>query len=243
KKDGGRVIISFGGAFNDELALHHNSAKTLAKEYKKVIEKYQPIRIDFDMEGTGLADDVYRGRKAEEVHKLRAQALNIVKKELKDKMPSISLCLPVNPDIGLDDKALAVIKAMKNENVPIDMVSIMAMDYGSYYNPRGFYENTVNSLEKSYEQSRSFYPNVKMGVIPMIGQNDDGSILTLKETEKIVDYIKSKKYVSMLSMWNINRDKNDGEFSSLVKNTFVHPKDKSYKKTYQYTSVLKKFLN
>ncbi|OUM65812.1 glycoside hydrolase family 18 protein, partial [Piromyces sp. E2] len=163
KSEGGRVIISFGGAFNDELALHHDSPDTLAKEYRKVIEKYQPIQIDFDMEGTGLADDAFKGRKAEEVHKLRAQALNIVRKELKDKMPAISLCLPVNPDIGFDDKALAVIKAMKNENVPVDTISIMAMDYGANYIPKGFYENTINSLEKSYEQSRAIYPNVKMG--------------------------------------------------------------------------------
>ncbi|OUM65816.1 glycoside hydrolase family 18 protein [Piromyces sp. E2] len=137
------------------------------------------------MEGTGLADDAFKGRKSEEVHKLRAQALNIIRKELKDKMPAISLCLPVNPDIGFDDKALAVIKAMKNENVPVDTISIMAMDYGANYIPKGFYENTINSLEKSYEQSRAIYPNVKMGVIPMIGQNDDGSILTLKDTENI----------------------------------------------------------
>ncbi|OUM59330.1 glycoside hydrolase family 18 protein, partial [Piromyces sp. E2] len=243
KKDGGRVIISFGGAFNDELALHHDSASSLAKEYKKVIEKYQPIRIDFDMEGTGLDDNVAKGRKAEEVHKLRAQALNIVRKELKDKMPSISLCLPVNPDVGFNDSALAVIKAMKNENVPIDNINIMAMDYGSYYKSRGFYENTINSLEKSYEQSRSIYPDVKMGVIPMIGQNDDGAILTLQDAERIVDYLKSKKYVNTVSMWSINRDKNDGEFSSLVKNTFINPKDKSYKKSYKYSSILKKFLN
>ncbi|OUM57310.1 glycoside hydrolase family 18 protein [Piromyces sp. E2] len=195
------------------------------------------------MEGSGLADYDGNGRKIEEVHKLRAQALNIVRKELKDKMPSISLCLPVNPDVGFNDNALAVIKAMKSENVPIDNISIMAMDYGSSYISRGFYENTINSLEKSYKQSRSIYPDVKMGVIPMIGQNDDGGILTLQDAERIVDYVKSKKYVNTISMWSINRNKNDGEFSSLVKNTFVNPSDKTYRNSYKYSSILKKFLN
>ncbi|ORX45740.1 hypothetical protein BCR36DRAFT_585504 [Piromyces finnis] len=245
RKEGGRIIISFGGAYNDELALHHDNAETLAKEYQKVIEKYQPIRIDFDMEGTSLMDDVVNGRKIEEVHKLRAKALNIVRRELKDKMVSISLCLPVNPDFGFDNKALTIIEIMKNENVPIDVISIMAMDYGTNYISNGFYNNTIQSLEKSYKQSRFFYSEIKMGVIPMIGQNDDGSILSLSETEKLVNYLKTKEYVSMISMWSINRDKNDGMFTSLIKNTFKYPMEsiESNKSTFQYTPILKKFIN
>ncbi|ORX85874.1 hypothetical protein BCR32DRAFT_199636, partial [Anaeromyces robustus] len=252
KNKGGEIIISFGGAINDELALHHEEAQSLANEYKKVINKYHPIQLDFDMEGTSLMDNYFNGKKSKEVHQLRAKALSLLKKELKDNMPKISLCLAVNPDIGLDEKALEVIEAMKEEEVSIDIISIMAMDYGTNYISRGFYKNTMDSLEKAYEQSKSYYPNIKMGVIPMIGENDDGSILSLKDTEKLVNDLKSKDYVQMISMWSINRDKNDGMFTSLIKNTYKYPfsdngsaneNSEDKKKEYQYTSILKKFLN
>jgi len=245
KDKGGKIIISFGGAINDELALHHDTPESLAREYKKVIEAYQPIRIDFDLEGTGLMDMTFTGKKMKEVHQLRAKALNLLKNELQDKMPEISLCLPVNPDIGFDERALSVIEAMKNENVPLTMVSIMAMDYGANYIGRGSYNNAIQSLEKSYEQSRLYYPEIKMGVIPMIGVNDDGSIFTFKDAERLISYIKNKEWIGMLSMWSINRDKNDGKFTSLITNTYTKPitgKDKRKKAPYQYTLIFKKYF-
>ncbi|ORX77964.1 hypothetical protein BCR32DRAFT_247526 [Anaeromyces robustus] len=236
QKSGGNIIISFGGADNKELALCHDDPYSLAKEYKKVIQKYHPQRLDFDIEG-------YYG--GENVHKLRAQALKILKTELQDEMPLISLCLSVNPDIGFDSATLSIIESMKNEDIPIDLISIMTMDYGSSYANTYSYINALKSLEASYQQSKMYYPKIKMGLIPMIGENDDGSVFSLYDAEKLIENIKEKDYVHMVSMWSINRDKNNGDFNSLTTNTFQNPKYETKcggKTKYLYSTILKKFI-
>ena len=236
KDDGGNVVISFGGAVNNELALCHDDPQSLAAEYKKVIKEYRPVRIDFDIEGNTGGKDT---------HQLRAKALSILKKELADEMPLISLCLPVNPDFGLDSSALSVIESMRDENVDIDLISLMTMDYGANYAGIPSSVNAVNALEASYEQSKKYYPNIKMGVIPMVGENDDGSVFSISDAKSLLGEIKQRNYVKMLSMWSINRDKNSGDFTSLVSNTFRNSKfeeDCGGKNKYVYSSIFMNYL-
>ena len=237
EKKGGKIVISFGGADNEELALCHSDPNALAKQYKRVIQKFHPSRIDFDIEGS---------HESSNTHKLRAEALSILRKELQEDMPLISLCLPVNPDIGFDSSTLSIIETMKENEINIDLISIMAMDYGSYYSGTDSYLNALHSLEKSYKQSKSYYPNIKMGVIPMIGENDDGSVFSLSDASNLIQNLKTRDYVGMVSMWSINRDKNKGNFVSLSSNTYQNPdyKEKCGGNTqYAYSKILINFLN
>jgi chitinase len=52
----GDVIVSFGGAINNELALRCDSVDALVSAYSAVIERYQLTTIDFDIEGAALAN-------------------------------------------------------------------------------------------------------------------------------------------------------------------------------------------
>ena len=95
----------------------------------------------------------------------------------------------------------------------------MTMDYGgSRLADRSMYENAVSAAEAAHRQLTGLYRDAggergsetvwrKIGLTPMIGQNDiQGEIFTLKDAEELSAYA-SAKGVGRLSMWSLNRDR------------------------------------
>lgn len=100
---GGDVKISFGGASGIEPAQACTSADALATEYGAVVDAYGLKYVDFDIEGSAVAEPASIA--------LRSQAL--VKLQQSHPGLRISLTPPVLPT-GLDANGLNVVNAAKN---------------------------------------------------------------------------------------------------------------------------------
>lgn len=56
RRGGGQAVISFGGQAGAELASTCKTVSALTQAYQSVIAAYHPSRLDFDIEGTAVAD-------------------------------------------------------------------------------------------------------------------------------------------------------------------------------------------
>lgn len=159
---GGDVIISFGGAAGSEVAEVITDVNSLAAVYQSVIDTYSLTRIDFDIEGSVLykTDSVDR----------RNAALVILKQNNRNLV--ISYTLPVLPQ-GLDDAGLYVIKSAVAKGLQIDVVNIMAMDFGDGAAPNGatgMGAYAIQAAQGTYSQCNGAgLSNFKIGITPMIG--------------------------------------------------------------------------
>jgi hypothetical protein len=197
---GGDVKISFGGASGIELAQACTSVSALTAEYQAVVTAYSLKYIDFDIEGSAVAEP--------NSISLRSQAM----KNLQDANPNlkISLTLPVLPT-GLTQDGINVVTSAKNAGVNIDVVNVMAMDYqqGGNYD-----QKAIDAANATFNQLKSIYPGKTtaqlwrmVGVTPMLGQNDDGGIFDQTGARNLVAAAKTNHY-GELAFWEVTRDRN-----------------------------------
>ncbi|CAN5853373.1 hypothetical protein BH11PSE3_BH11PSE3_22930 [soil metagenome] len=194
---GGNITISFGGAAGTEAALAASSAAQLQAQYQSVIDRYHVTSIDFDIEGAAVADQHSLG--------LRDQA--IVGLQAANPDLKVSFTLPVLPT-GLTADGLNVLQKAMTDGVHIDMVNIMAMDYGQSVDNNGQMGlNAIQASEATQQQLATLGIHVKIGITPMIGVNDITSeVFTLADAQQLVDYAAHDPDVAMLSMWSVARD-------------------------------------
>ena len=139
---GGNITISFGGAAGQEAALTAPSASVLQAEYQSVIDRYHVTSVDFDIEGAAELDQASLA--------LRDQA--IAGLEAANPDLKVLFTLPVLPT-GLDASGLGVLQAAKRDSVRIDLVNIMAMDYGSAVDNNGQMGlNAINAAKATEQQ-------------------------------------------------------------------------------------------
>jgi hypothetical protein len=197
---GGDVKISFGGASGIELAQACTSVSALTAEYQAVINAYSLKYIDFDIEGSAVAEP--------NSISLRSQAM----KQLQSANPNlkISLTLPVLPT-GLDNNGLNVVTAAKNAGVNLDVVNVMAMDY---YQNGDYGAFALQAAQSTFNQLKSLYPTKTtaqlwrmVGVTPMLGQNDDGHIYNQAAARNLVSFAKAN-HLGELAFWEVTRDRN-----------------------------------
>src|SRR5688572_14088937 len=122
---GGDVIISFGGASGTELALGCTTVSSLQAAYQSVLNKYSvnsstPVRIDLDIEGGAILDQASINRRNQALVGLKAANPNLV----------VSYTLPVLPT-GLVASGVNILNSVKAAGLNLNVVNIMAMDYGS----------------------------------------------------------------------------------------------------------------
>src|SRR4051794_6784841 len=197
---GGDVKVSFGGATGVELAQACTDVEALQAEYQAVVSAYGLRYIDLDIEGAALADPATIAR--------RSTALAA----LQEANPGlrISLTLPVLPE-GPTADGLNVVRAAKNAGVDLDLVNIMAMDYGRSGQDYG--DLAIQAVKSTKDQIRSIYGNgdaaaFKMvGVTPMLGQNDDGGKFLQSDAKDLVAFANAN-HLGFVSFWELNRDKN-----------------------------------
>jgi hypothetical protein len=197
---GGDVKISFGGANGIELAQACSSVSALTAEYQAVVTAYSLKYIDFDIEGSAVAEPASIS--------LRSQAM----KALQNANPNlkISLTLPVLPS-GLTQDGINVVTAAKNAGVNLDVVNIMAMDY---YQTGDYGEFAKQAATSTFNQLKAIYPSKTtaqlwrmVGVTPMLGQNDDGHIFAQSDARDLVAFAKTN-HVGELAFWEVTRDRN-----------------------------------
>ncbi|MEV4635726.1 cellulose binding domain-containing protein [Actinoplanes sp. NPDC049548] len=197
---GGDVKVSFGGATGVELAQGCNDATALQAEYQAVVSAYNLKYIDLDIEGAASADSASIAR--------RSTALAALQKA--NPGLKISLTLPVLPE-GLTDDGLNVVKSAKNAGVDVDLVNIMAMDYGRAGQDYG--DLAIQAVKSTKDQIKAIYGNsdaaaFKMvGVTPMLGKNDDSGTFNQSDARDLVAFANSN-HIGFVSFWEVNRDKN-----------------------------------
>jgi hypothetical protein len=194
---GGNITISFGGAAGTEAALAATSAGQLQAQYQSVIDRYGITSIDFDIEGSALPNAAANALRDQAIAGLQA-----ANPDLK-----VSFTLPVLPT-GLTQDGINLLQGAMNHGVRIDMVNIMAMDYGQAVDNNGQMGlNAILASEATQQQMASIGLNTKIGITPMIGVNDIVSeVFTLADAQSLVDYARNDPDVAMLSMWSVARD-------------------------------------
>ncbi|GLY05140.1 cellulose binding domain-containing protein [Actinoplanes sp. NBRC 101535] len=197
---GGDVKVSFGGATGVELASACTSVSALQAEYQAVVDAYQLEYIDLDIEGAAVADGTSIAR--------RSTALAALQKA--NPGLKISLTLPVLPE-GLTADGLNVVTSAKNAGVDVDLVNIMAMDYGRAGQDYG--DLAIQAVKSTKDQIKSVYGNsdaaafAMVGVTPMLGVNDDNGVFGLSDARDLVAFA-NQNHLGMVSAWEFHRDFN-----------------------------------
>ena len=165
RKNGGDIIISFGGASGRELATTISDVKKLQQAYQKVIDRYKLTWMDLDIEGAVLKDTEANTRRNKAVVGLQKDNPNMV----------LAYCLPADPE-GLSSRAVSLLKDAVKQGVRVDVVNVMAMDYGDSVAPNpegkmGYYAiQTAKQTKKQLENIG--LKDAKVGITAMIGMNN-----------------------------------------------------------------------
>jgi chitinase len=208
---GGNVIISFGGEGSTELAQSCTNVSQLTAAYLNVVNTYGVNRLDFDIEGGTLSDTAATS--------LRDQALAALQAE--DPSVQVDFTLGVSPQ-GLPTgtgSEYALLQDAKSKGVKVSTVNIMTMD---------FYDGTNNDLGDAESAARgaasqlaSLYgistsaAYAMMGLTPIAGTNDDGSVFSTGNASSLESFAASNG-VQELSFWEVDGyDKGTGyQYSS-----------------------------
>lgn len=205
--NGGRALLSFGGAASTPLASACGSVSSLVAEYQRVVDTLHLKEIDFDIEGAYSRDEVSITR--------RSQALKI----LQENNPELKIWFTLATlPTGLTEAAgMTILRAAISNGVVISGVNIMAMDYGDNAAPNpsgkmGFY--AIEAAKSLHTQLVSLYPGVDenklwkmVGITPMIGMNDvTTEVFTQSDADEVLSFAQEKN-IGLVSLWSANRDK------------------------------------
>ena len=197
KADGATPIVSFGGSGGTELAMVCTTVSSLQAAYQAVITHLGVNHIDFDIEGAPLdytADN-----------DLRFKAIN----GLESANPGlvVSVTLPVLPT-GLAADGVAFLNLAKQDGTRIDLINVMAMDYGgSFTGDMG--QEAIQAAQSTLTQAKADWSGdtyANIGVTPMIGQNDtSGEIFTEANAQALVSWANGN-HLGRLAFWSVDRD-------------------------------------
>ncbi|KIF77237.1 lysozyme, partial [Streptomyces sp. 150FB] len=199
KSEGASVIVSSGGAAGLPLAWSCTDQSAITTGYQKIIDSYSPSSLDFDIEGAAIADTAAATRNMTAMKALKAANPGF----------TFSVTLPVLPD-GLTADGVNIVKAAKDVGVKIDVVNIMTMDY--YQGTQDMGQAAINAAKSTLAQIQGVDPGytyADLGITPMIGVNDDGSVFSTDNASAVKSWA-SQNGVGRLSFWSVNRDQSCG---------------------------------
>ncbi|MBB5640420.1 chitinase [Cryobacterium roopkundense] len=211
KQLGGEVVVSFGGAINDELSTSCTEPKKLVSAYTDVLDYYDVSTIDLDVEAANLTDAAAGERRAAAIATLQANRRD------DEKPLAVWLTLPVAPS-GLTEDGTTAVAQMLEAGVDLAGVNVMTMDYGDRDDSETMAETSISALTATHQQLLTLYQRAdmpltdatvwtKMGATPMIGQNDvRAEVFTLEDAADLQAFATQKK-LARLSMWSLNRDR------------------------------------
>ena len=195
---GGDVLFSFGGADGKEIAINTTNTDDLEKKYKSIIDTYQLTWMDFDIEGKSLANTAANQRRDDALARI----------EQKNPGVKISFTLPVNPT-GMEEESLVMLRDAKARGLKIESVDVMTMDYGaSISRGKKMGDLAVAAANASHLQTTAIDPAIKIGICPMIGQNDEKTeIFTLDDAREVMNFATRTDWVRSVAFWSSNRDR------------------------------------
>lgn len=208
---GGAVRVSFGGQAGNELASACTAPTALLGAYQSVVDRYKLDSIDLDLEGASLKDTSAAPRRAAAIMGLQDHA------RATGRHLAVWLTLPVS-ETGLTPRGASVVAGMLSAGVNLAGVNGMTMDFGAGSTPPQPQSKAVIKASTTlHAQVRSAFAQAgqrldggqawaKVGIIPMIGQNDVSSEqFTLTDAATVNQFARAQG-VGQLSMWSLNRD-------------------------------------
>jgi len=200
---GGDVVVSFGGAAGTEMAIACTDNASLKAAYLSVINKYSVKRIDFDIEGAAQSDHAANTRRAQVIKAIQAERPS-------GNRLTVTYTLPVLPT-GLTADGLGVLQDTVAVGPQVDLVNVMAMDYGTANSAMGqaaidAASNTAGQLDFVYPRLTPTQRLAHVGVTPMIGENDVAhEVFTSADATKVGNWVRDNK-VGGLFWWSVARD-------------------------------------
>jgi hypothetical protein len=197
ERSGVQVILSFGGQGATEPASTCKTSRQLAALYQSVIDRYGVTMLDFDIEGKAAADLASID--------LRNQALAA----LKRSHPALNIAYTLEAmPTGLTGTGLNILSSAAKAGLTVDVVNLMAMDYGSGVDHRatmGAY--AIQAAESAKKQIQATGLNAAVGITVMIGVNDEQpEVFTMSDTQAVLDFAHKNSYVQRLGVWSLERD-------------------------------------
>jgi hypothetical protein len=208
---GGDVIVSFGGASNQELAEVITDVATLQAAYQAVIDAHNLTHIDFDIEGAAIAQRDSVDRRNLAIAGLQQAAA------AAGRTLTVSYTLPVLPT-GLTPDGVYLLQSAATHGVTLDIVNVMAMDYGDSAapNPQGrMGDYAIQAATSLFNQLKTVYGTAKsdnqlwamVGITPMIGLNDVTTETFDQQEAREVLAFAEQRGIGRLSFWSLNRDR------------------------------------
>ena len=175
-----------------------------------MVSTYGIDHLDFDIE-----NDSYNGRMYDVVNDTAANHMRnmaIKAMEASNAGLQVSFTVATTPE-GLassDDSAggnvLDVFAQAKADGVRIDVVNIMAMDYFDH-SGGSMADKAISAAQHVHQQLSGLGLDVKIGITPMIGQNDAlDEVFTLDDARTLEAFALKTSWVAGLGMWELPRD-------------------------------------
>jgi hypothetical protein len=116
----------------------------------------------------------------------------------------VSYTLPAAPS-GLTSEGLDLLRNAVQNGVRVDVVNVMAMDYGGPRSHMG--QDAIGAAQGAAAQIGGVGLQASIGVTVMIGQNDEAAeIFSLGDADELLAFAKANSFVGRLAMWSANRD-------------------------------------
>ncbi|EPW3925530.1 glycosyl hydrolase family 18 protein [Enterobacter sichuanensis] len=210
---GGDVMVSIGGSNNAPLAASCKNIDDLKQHYYDIVDNLNLNVLDFDIEGTWVADHDSINR--------RNEAVKAVQDTWKSEGRKVGIwyTLPILPT-GLTAEGLYVLEDAKAKGVELAGVNVMAMDYGNSIcqsdgtegqNIHGkcatsAIENLFSQLKQIFTEKSDAEINAMMGTTPMIGYNDvQGEVFYMSDANLVMQDA-TERGLGMIGIWSMMRD-------------------------------------
>ena len=204
RRAGGDVRVSFGGVHPPDLAEACTGVTALEAAYRKVVDTFGLLRVDFDVEGQALDDPPSIQRRNEAIHLLQVSA------KRRGTTLRVSYSLPAGP-AGLTGDGEMLLRDARARGVAVDAVNLLAMNYGP--GPGGMADRATAAAQSTKTLIQEIWPGTSdaqawrmVAITPMIGVNN-----VVADTFRPDDAIRLAQFaqarrVGWLSFWSINRD-------------------------------------
>jgi Glycosyl hydrolases family 18 len=199
---GGHVKASFGGADGTYVEAKCSSASALATAIEDFVDATGITDLDFDIEQDAVLTD--------SVNQMRGQALAMAQ---ASKNIQVAFTLAADPPPGaLTSQGLSVVTNAVSAGVHIAHVNLMTMDYGDSYGGKPLAPVAIGSLTDANAQLVKAISGLDvqqawrmLGVIPMIGQNDDSEVFSIDDAKSLEAFAVQNR-LGLVSFWSIDRD-------------------------------------
>lgn len=200
-------VISFGGRDGPELAQVCSTAAALASQYERVIDRFHARRADFDIEPATAGGSGTIAKRSRALAELQAH------ERAAGRPIAVSLTLPADQH-GLTPESLATVRSALAAGVDVQLVNVLAMDYGGPATPAQMAGYTIETASGAERQLRILLPRDPaarvwrmLEITTMIGHNDARSeVFTPTDAATIVRFA-ARRQVGALSFWSLARDR------------------------------------